>query len=261
MADFSAGQLSPAQAKAFEKHCTACASCRCEWETFQSTLELLSALPQTLPCEELSGEMWDCCCQDWIEHVEERRCKTGPLSALRRCAGWMNQQPRWAQSGWVASGVVVAGVALFWGGTWLNSYNVPADPAVVASNPSVVSRVSLPADGGPLRFMGRLHNNSSLVAHGLPVVGVEEAPFSSLPSSSIDFHQAPIPVRRNPYLNNRALLPVERFINRVNSGPFLARPVRVPATPYSSAEPFVFEVREKEGQVSMTPTPPLLHGE
>jgi hypothetical protein len=261
MADFSAGQLSPAQAKAFEKHCTACASCRCEWETFQSTLELLSALPQTLPCEELSGEMWDCCCQDWIAHVEERRCKTSPLNVLRRCAGWMNQQPRWAQSSWAASGVVVAGVALFWGGTWLNSYNVPADPAVVASNPSVVSRVSLPADGGPLRFMGRLHNNSSLVAHGLPVVGVEEAPFSSLPSSSIDFHQAPIPVRRNPYLNNRALLPVERFINRVNSGQFLARPVRVPATPYSSAEPFVFEVREKEGQVSMTPTPPLLHGE
>lgn len=270
MADFSAGQLSSAQAKVFEAHCSSCAICRNEWETFQNTLQLLSVLPQALPCEQLSHEMWDCCCQDWMSHVEERRCKTSRWNALRHPLHWINEQPRWAQSCWAASSVVATGVVVLWCGAWLASYKAPLDSSVVgseivdsktvpskvvASNISVVPDAPLTSETGHLRLLGQSQINASALRYPSPSVGIGEAAISPFPSRRVNFDGLPFPVSSGDYWNNQQPLPVERFIHRVGNAQFGQMPAAVRDTRHSSITPFVLEGRVKENQM------PLRHGE
>ncbi|HEY0075999.1 MAG TPA: hypothetical protein VGB77_18000 [Abditibacteriaceae bacterium] len=270
MADFSAGHLSPLQAHAFEQHCASCDACQCEWETFQNTLELLSALPQAVPCEELSHEMWDCCCQDWMSHVEERRCKNSPLNALRRSIHWINQQPRWAQGGSVASSVVVAGVVLFWSSAWVASSKAPIASNVVASNSSAVPvaslpDASLPSDGGPLRLMGPSAIGVSPLPYNSPPVNISESSIPLLPSRRVGLDNVPFSASGSDYWNNQQSLPkplpVERFINRVANTRILAPSAQARTTPHSSVTPFVWEGRTAEKQMQSSASLPLMHGE
>jgi hypothetical protein len=275
MADFSAGHLSPSQAHAFEQHCASCDDCQCEWETFQNTLELLSALPQAVPCEELSHEMWNCCCQDWMSHVEEQRCKNSPFNALRRSIHWLNQQPRWAQGGWAASSVVATGIVVFLCSPWVASSKTPIASNVVASNISAVPvaslpdaslpDASLPSDGGPLRLMGPSRIDVSPLPYNSPSVNISESSIPLLPSRRVDLDNAPFSASGSDYWNNQRSipepLPVEHFINRVANTRFLAPSAQARIIPPSSIAPFVLEGRIQEKRMQSSSSLPLMHGE
>ena len=180
MADFSAGQLSPIEANLFDQHCAQCARCRCEWETFQSTMLLLSGLCQPLPCEESSEEMWEVCASDWMMRVEMRRSKMPLWGALR---GWAMQQPRW---GWVA----ISGAVTVFIGVWLLS---PSNAPSEAVNFAAVTS-EIPADGGPLRVFNP--SQTAAMQSGISIFPshtnntrrVEFSVPSAMASSAVDYH-------------------------------------------------------------------------
>ncbi len=179
MADFSAGQLAPVEANAFEEHCAKCAICQREWETFQGTLLLLSELCQPFPCEDASEEMWGVCSADWMMRVEMHRTKMPLWGAIR---GWAMQQPRW---GWVA----ISGAVTVFVGVWLMS---PSNAPSEAVNFAAVTS-EIPADGGPLRIFDQ--SPTVVTQSGLGIFPsssnarrVEFSVPSAMASSAVDYH-------------------------------------------------------------------------
>jgi len=179
--ELSAGCLDAKTEDAVRRWVAECPRCKAEWESLQSFLGALEAVPQDHLTETQSRQMWSRCNEALFDRIESQRLQQSlPQQSLSKSPAlwsWARSQPRW---GWAMLGGAVAVL----GATILAPDNSPSAPG------APVSLASVGNSGGPgvLQSFGRPPSYAATMVDHHAQMGAD--PFSDRVGSSLVSYSA-----------------------------------------------------------------------